>query len=96
MIVMAGSFFTELQEDEGAIHECLGQFVDIHLFPFRDKSWPVSCRIDSEDQVIGKLPINRARKNGLFDVMFRLLHSFCRFSRPCRNPEERERKAGEY
>lgn len=48
MIVMAGSFFTELQEDEGAIHECLGQFVDIHLFPFRDKSWPVSCRIDSE------------------------------------------------
>lgn len=35
-------------------------------------------------------------KNDLFDLMFRLLHSFCHSSRPCRNRKERERKALEY
>ncbi|MBP8663629.1 MULTISPECIES: hypothetical protein [Akkermansia] len=33
-------------------------------------------------------------KNDLFDLMFRLLHSFCRSSRPPR--KERERKARKY
>lgn len=35
-------------------------------------------------------------KNDLFDLMFRLLHSFCRSSRSCRNRKERERKSLEY
>lgn len=35
-------------------------------------------------------------KNDLFDLMFRLLHSFCRSSRTRRNVEERERRAVSY
>lgn len=49
-----------------------------------------------EDHVIRKLPINRMYKNDLFDLMFRLLHSFCHSSRPCRDRKERDRKAREY
>ncbi|WP_302015193.1 hypothetical protein [uncultured Akkermansia sp.] len=35
-------------------------------------------------------------KHDLFDLMFKLLHSFCRSSRPGRDEKERERKALKY
>ena len=47
-----------------------------------------------KDRTIRKQPINPMYKNDLFDLMFRLLHSFCRSSRPPR--KERERKARKY
>lgn len=47
-----------------------------------------------KDRTIRKQPINRMYKNDLFDLMFRLLHSFCRSSRPPR--KEKERKARKY
>lgn len=47
-----------------------------------------------EDRKIRKQPINHMCRNDLFDLMFRLLHSFCRSSRPARN--EKERKALRY
>lgn len=34
-----------------------------------------------KDRTIRKQPINHMYKNDLFDLMFRLLHSFCRSSR---------------
>lgn len=47
-----------------------------------------------KDRTIRKQPINRMCKNDLFDLMFRLLHSFCRSSRLPR--KEKERKARKY
>lgn len=49
-----------------------------------------------KDRTIRKQPINHMYKNDLFDLMFRLLHSFCRSYRPPRKEKERERKARKY
>ena len=52
------------------------------------------ARYKMKDRTIRKQPINHMYKNDLFDLVFRLLHSFCRSSRPPR--KERERKARKY
>ena len=54
------------------------------------------ARYKMKDRTIRKQPINHMYKNDLFDLVFRLLHSFCRSSRPPRKEKERERKARKY